>query len=210
VAAADLVSAFAVSAVPSKSSEFERDMQMLEAALKRLEAEYNMFFAGRLPRLPWETRARIDALIKQHDRAPQRNTAERFRFSSLQARFVSFCDLWEKQLRAREEGRPPPGRGRRAAAPPPPEGHEPAAKDREQVVHEQRIRDPLEEPERLRELYFELARAREKAGEAQIPFHRFADVVRAQVTKFGGAGQDVSFRVTVKDGKVTLSAKPSE
>ncbi len=193
----------------SKSTAFERDMQILEAALKRLEAEYNMFFAGRLARLPWETRARIDALIKQHDRAPLRNTAERFRFSSLQARFVSFCDLWEKQLRAREEGRPMPGRGRR----PPPSSDplaEPALRDREQLVHEQRIRDPLQEPERLRELYFELAKARENAGEAQIPFHRFADVVRAQVTKFGGDGQDVSFRVTVKDGKVTLSAKPGE
>ena len=29
----------------------------LEAEIRRLEAEYNMFFAGRLPRLPWETRA---------------------------------------------------------------------------------------------------------------------------------------------------------
>ena len=33
---------------------------VLEAELKRLEAEYNMFFAGRLPRPPWETRARVD------------------------------------------------------------------------------------------------------------------------------------------------------
>ena len=37
---------------------------MLEAEIKRLEAEYNMFFAGRLPRLPWEKRARVDAMVK--------------------------------------------------------------------------------------------------------------------------------------------------
>ena len=66
-----------MSAVPSKSTEFERDMQILEAALKRLEAEYNMFFAGRLPRLPWETRSRVDALVKRYDREPMTNTAQR-------------------------------------------------------------------------------------------------------------------------------------
>ena len=37
----------------------------LEAELKRLEAEYNMFFAGRLPRPPWETRGRVEALVKR-------------------------------------------------------------------------------------------------------------------------------------------------
>jgi hypothetical protein len=42
--------------VPLKTSDFDRRMQQLEGEIKRLEAEYNMFFAGRLPRLPCETR----------------------------------------------------------------------------------------------------------------------------------------------------------
>ena len=50
-------------------SETERDLQRLEAALKQLEAEYNMFFAGRLPRPPWETRGRVEALVKRYDRS---------------------------------------------------------------------------------------------------------------------------------------------
>jgi len=37
------------------------------ADIKRLEAEYNMFFAGRLPRPPWETRNRVGAMIKRYD-----------------------------------------------------------------------------------------------------------------------------------------------
>src|SRR5262245_35199924 len=89
-----------------KGSEFEQAMAKLEAELKRLEAEYNMFFAGRLPRLPWETRARVDALVNQYDRMHLRNTAQKFRFSTLQARYVAFCDLWERNLKAKEEGRP--------------------------------------------------------------------------------------------------------
>ena len=48
-------------------SEFESELAALEADLKRLEAEYNMFFSGRLPRPPWETRSRVTAAVKRLD-----------------------------------------------------------------------------------------------------------------------------------------------
>jgi hypothetical protein len=51
------------------SEDLQRDLNTLTAELKRLEAEYNMYFAGRLPRPPWETRGRVDALVKKIDRA---------------------------------------------------------------------------------------------------------------------------------------------
>jgi hypothetical protein len=195
-------------AVLPKGSEFDREMQMLEAELKRLEAEYNMFFAGRLPRLPWETRKRVDTLIKQYDRSPMKNTAERFRFGTLQARFVSFCELWEKHLKAKEEGRPLPGRGHKPLVAPPPSAAKTAAEakqDREQLLHEASFKDPMQEADRLKELYHQLSEARAKTGEAQIPYHRFAEVVRAQVTKLGGGEKEVAFRVAMKEGKVTLT-----
>jgi hypothetical protein len=196
--------------VPPKGNEFDREMRQLEAEIKKLEAEYNMFFAGRLPRLPWETRKRIEALVKRYDRSPMQNTAERFRFGSLQARFQSFLDLWEKHLKAKEEGRPIPGRNRSGGGGPPartaPTTSE-EKKEREKAVHETSFRDPTQEPDRLQELYREHAEARAKTGEAQIPYERFAEVVRAQVSKLGGGATDVKFRVETKEGKVTLTAK---
>jgi hypothetical protein len=209
-----VVPAAAVIHVPPKTREFERDMQMLEAEIKRLEAEYNMFFAGRLPRLPWETRKQVEALVKRYDRLPSQNTADRFRFSTLQARFVKFCELWEKQLKAKEEGRALGGRPQRSVAAVPPPA--PAARtaeprgEREGLVHESKLRDPAQDPDRLKELYQRLAEARSKAGESPIPFDRFAQVVRAQVAKHGGDGKEVNFRVSVKEGKVTLSATKAE
>jgi hypothetical protein len=192
-------------------------MKMLEAAIRRLEAEYNMFFAGRLPRLPWETRKHVEALVKRYDRLSSKNTAERFRFDTLQARFATFCELWEKQLRAKEEGRAIGGRPRKAAEKAsPPLAAAAAARaaekkaDHEGLVHESTLRDPAKEPDRVKELYHQLAEARSKTGEAQIPFHRFADVVRAQVAKLGSDGAEVNFRVAVKKGKVTLSATKAE
>ena len=49
----------------AEHTDVQTDLQALAADLKRLEAEYNMFFAGRLPRPPWETRGRVEALIKR-------------------------------------------------------------------------------------------------------------------------------------------------
>jgi hypothetical protein len=80
----------------------------LEAELKRLEAEYNMFFSGRLAKPPWETRSRVEALVKKIDRSYIQNYGDRFRFTTLQARYATFVDLWDRGMRAREEGRPGP------------------------------------------------------------------------------------------------------
>jgi hypothetical protein len=194
-----------------KNTEFEQQMTQLEAEIKRLEAEYNMFFAGRLPRLPWETRARVEALVKRYDRMQLRNTAERFRFGSLQARYVTFTDLWERSLKAREEGRPqrgprtaaPPAR---AAAAPPPAGPRAGAPPAARIVAVAAFRDPSTETERLADLYEQLSAARKEAGEKPVAFDAFKQVVRAQVSKLGGGQSEVAFRVAVVNGKVTMKA----
>jgi hypothetical protein len=200
--------------MPPKGSEFDQEMAVLETEIRRLETEYNMFFAGRLPRLPWETRARVEALVKKYDRMNIRNTAERFRFGTLQSKFQTFLDLWERQLKAKEEGRPI--RGRRASAPAEtaatPSAADAAAKRVDErpsakVVAVAAFKDPSAEPERMKALYDQLTAARKAAGEKPVPFEAFKQVVRAQVTKLGAGDNEVAFRVAVEDGKVTLTAK---
>ena len=197
-----------------KGSEFDQEMATLEAEIKRLEAEYNMFFAGRLPRLPWETRARVEAMIKRYDRMNIRNTAEKFRFGTLQAKFVVFCDLWERHLKAKEEGRPIPGRRSAAGVAPAETSRTPAPVKRDEpdphtprVVAVTTFKDPTSEPDRMKALYEQLSAARKEAGEKPVPFEAFKQVVRAQVNKLGSGNAEVAFRVAVQDGKVTLTAK---
>ena len=101
--------------MPPQKSEFDKQMQYLDAEIRRLEAEFNMFFAGRLPRPPWETRAKVAALVKKHDQSFIQNTADRFRFESLQNRHAKFIELWERQMTNRELGRSMSG-ARKAAA----------------------------------------------------------------------------------------------
>jgi hypothetical protein len=121
------------------ASDTERDLQVLEAELRRLEAEYNMFFAGRLPRPPLESRARVEALIKRYDRSYIQNYGDRFRFSTLQSRYASFVELWDRGMRAREEGRASAFGAPKPAAPRAP------AKPADRVVHEAAFRDPSRE-----------------------------------------------------------------
>lgn len=189
-------------------SDFDKEMQHLEAEVRRLEAEYNMFFAGRLPRLPWETRTRVEALVKKHDRAFIRNTADRFRFESLQNKYVKFCELWERQLNTMEGGRPK--RGGMKPPPPAPPRTVDRAEQAPQAVPERVIRFSSggADDDRVRELYEKLAEMKQAAGEAAVPMDRVAALVKAQVQKYAADGSEVAFRVGVKDGKVSLTVTP--
>lgn len=183
-------------------TDVQKDLQALAAALKQLEAEYNMFFAGRLPRPPWETRNRVQALVKKWDRGYIQSAADRFQFDTLQRRFQTFVDLWDRGLRSREEGRPGP-----FAAPPPKQPPRPQ-KPAPQVVHVTALQDPMREMDKLHGLYDSLMDARREAGEDVVPFHRFAALVKDQVSKIRSGGADeVAFRVTIDEGKVSFTAR---
>jgi hypothetical protein len=189
------------SAELAESSEIQRELALLDAELKRLEAEYNMFFAGRLPRPPWETRARVEAIVKRIDRSSKTNYGEKFRFSTLQSRFTTFIELWDRGLRAREEGRPGPFAQAKKQEP-----VRPAVEDR--IMHVTTFSDPLREMDKLHDLYDSLSEARRELGQDAIPFHKFADLIKTQVTSLKEQGSpEVAFRVAVKDGKVNFTAR---
>ena len=148
--------------------DVDHELTTLEGELKRLEAEYNMFFAGRLPRPPWETRGRVDAMVKRLDRTHTSITGERFRFNTIQTRFQTFVDLWERGLRAREEGRPGPfALPQRAAEPEKPQRPE------DRILHVTTFSDPLKQMDKLHDLYDSVAEARRQAGEEPVPFPQY-------------------------------------
>jgi len=186
-------------------TDITRELSELERALKRLEAEYNMYFGGRLPRPPLESRARVATLVKRLDRQPISNYGERFRFTTMQARFQSLSEMWDRGLRAREEGRPGPFARRADTS----RGGASGGAGRE--VHVTTLRDPSLEPEKLQRLYEQVADARRAAGEEAVPFHKFSILVRDQVNRLRQAGNtEVAFRVAVRDGKVNFTAKGSK
>jgi hypothetical protein len=207
-------------------SEFEKQMLHLDAEIRRLEAEYNMFFAGRLPRPPFETKNRVLALVKKHDNSFIRNTADRFRFETLQTRYYKFMELVEKQMTARELGRPMIGRPSAAPPKPAPQNPQPAqAAAPAQASAADRARESAEKnaekvvkfgradagaDTRVKELYEQLAAAKKQVGEAPVAYERVAALVKAQVSKFGDDNTNVAFKIALKDGKVSLTVKPEK
>jgi len=66
----------------------------------------------------------------------------------------------------------------------------------------------MREMDKLHSLYDTLMDARRQIGDDVVPFHRFAALVKDQVTKLRGAGSpEVAFRVAMKDGKVNLTVR---
>jgi len=184
-------------------NDVQKDLLTLAAGLKQLEAEYNMFFSGRLPRPPWETRNRVQALVKKWDRGYIQAAVDRFQFDTLQRRFQTFVDLWDRGLRSREEGRAGP------FAPPPPREikKEEKAPDHK-IVHVTSFEDPMREMDKLHTLYDSLMDARRESGDEVVPFHRFAALVKDQVTKVKSTGvPEVAFRVAMVDGKVNFTVR---
>jgi hypothetical protein len=188
----------------AEQTEVQRDLQALEADLKQLEAEYNMFFAGRAKRPPSETRGRVEALMKRWDRGHIEAAADRFKFLTLQTRFAKFADLWDRGQRAREEGRPGPFSHHAPKAPPP---KQPAPAE-SKLLHVTAFRDPMHEMDKLHSLYDTLMDARRQCGDDVVPFHRFAALVKDQVSKLRESGSpEVAFRVAVKEGKVNFTVR---
>ena len=185
-------------------TDVQKDLMALAAGLKQLEAEYNMYFAGRMPRPPWETRNRVQALVKKWDRGYIQSAGDRFQFDTLQRRFMKFIELWDRGLRSREEGRSGVFGQAPPKAAPPPRAQTPDQK----LVHVASFQDPTREMDKLHTLYDSLMDARREAGDEVVPFHRFAALVKDQVSKLRSDGSEqVAFRVAVVEGKVNFTAR---
>jgi len=213
----------------SDNADLERDLRLLEASLRQLESQYQMFFSGQLPKPPLETRGRVEALLRRYDRAYIQSYADRFRLGSLQTRFIRFCELWDRGLRAREEGRPGPFQApRRAASEPPPAQSVPATAESQapealavepstepqpepppETIVTVPLGSPADEEAKLAVLYQTLLEARQAVGNDEgVPFGSFSDLVKGQLGRLRRAGgQEVAFRIAVQDGKVTFTAK---
>jgi hypothetical protein len=181
----------------------ERDLRQLEVDLRKLEAEYNMFFAGQLPKAPLEMRGRVEAMIRQYDRSYIQRYSDRFRFSTLQARYAKFVELWDRGLRAMEESGPGPFSKRRQAA-----TRNAPASPAGPVEFAATISDPALQASSVRELHARLVEANRSVGQNTPPLSKFTRLVASQVQELRKSGMsEVTFRVAVKDGKVVFTAR---
>jgi len=186
-------------------ADIETDLQMLDAKLKQLRMEYEQYFLGGRKREPQLLRGEVNKVVAHYANAPIRNTALRFLFNNLRARYFTHKRLWDETCRKIEDGtyerhlfkadlherdrakkQKPGGSGAAAAATPAVSGED--------------------------ALFTEYVGARANTGQgaASLTREKFAALLRQQEeairAKFGAA--KVNFRVVVEEGRAKLKATP--
>jgi len=191
----------------------EDDLDQLEQMLRQLQIEWEKFFGGVEKKPPNELRARVEAIVKRYAYTEIRNNTERFRYQALSSRFNTFNELWNKRMRAIEEGRPVGLHGR-AAAMAPAAGSPVAAAPRAAAAPsgggEFRVRSPDKDESAVRALYEKFLQARQQAGEkGTVKFDNFQKLISQQASRIMAdkGAQAVDFRLETKEGKVSLKAK---
>ncbi len=183
------------------NGEIEAELERLETGLRQLKIQYDMFFAGAIPRQPLELRAALERVIKRYTNAPLRKYAHRFHFNSLAARYNSLTELWSKTLCRLEEG----------------DRTAPALQDRvvpdaERVLARCHIHDAVQEQEALKLLHARFLAARRKAegNGTKISFESFLKGIAAQADRLRRSSgcEQVELRLVVREGKVLLKARP--
>jgi hypothetical protein len=90
---------------PESSEQAEDLVTRAETLIEQINNLYQMFFAGveRLP--PIEKRKQLEQVMQSLARAGKSSAANQFRISSIQSRFTSYLERWDKLLRDLESGK---------------------------------------------------------------------------------------------------------
>ncbi|MDG2049639.1 MAG: MXAN_5187 C-terminal domain-containing protein [Myxococcota bacterium] len=82
----------------------EDDLLKLDSNIGQLKQDYEQYFLGIRPTEPQSLRSLVQTDLARLSGQPIQNTAERFRFNGLHARFQSFRRRWDATLREIEAG----------------------------------------------------------------------------------------------------------
>ena len=211
---------------------FDDELNKIEIGIRQLKLQYDMFFAGVSPRQPHEIRKGLEILIKVLGDSPMQRFADRYRYNSLAAKYQTMVELWNKMLRAKEEGRLRPGipgfvepvrrapPGLEAAAAPADDatGSRAAAAKRAPAstaeVYRSSFTNPAAEDESFRVFYDRYMEANRMAGGEdvkRVSYKSFLKQISAKTHSIRQkAGCDsVTYSIVVKDGSVSLKAVPA-
>jgi hypothetical protein len=181
----------------------DQQLTRLEDDIRHLRIEFEIFFNGGAKRPPYDTKGRVETLLKRLGDDRTLTYAQRYRFNSLSARYNAFRDLWRRTMQGREEGRDAISAARASA---------------KQQVKEHKVQpvsfvclDAHHEVELVKNLYHSLIEAKRHCGEPteDLSFPKFHRLIasKADGIKQQRGCERVRFSVTVENGHVSFKAK---
>jgi hypothetical protein len=179
----------------------DEQLTRLEDDIRRLRIEFDIFFNGAAKRPPYDTKGRVETLLKRLGDDRTLNYAQRYRYNSLAARYNAFRDLWRRTMQGREEGRDPVSAAR-------------AGLKKEKITNEPEsvfiCLDAHREVDVVKNLFNSLIEAKKRCGEPaeDLSFPKFHRLVasKADGIKEQLGCERVRFSVAVENGQVSFKA----
>jgi len=186
---------------------WEREFSVLNEAIRRLNAEYDAFLFGSVAKPPAESRRHVEEMFRRLTMTPSDSAAERYQLSSLQGRYYSLCERWERLQAEKEAGRRPGIHGSFTSAP----GE--ASASRANVPGPASVEpDRGAGAARDQELFERYVAARTSRGEdvaglkLEAFLGRLAEERKKLRDRTGAA--EVEFDVVEREGRIKLIARP--
>jgi hypothetical protein len=180
----------------------DEQLTRLEDDIRRLKIEFDVFFNGASKRPPYDTKGRVETMLKRLGDDRSLSYAQRYRYTSLASRYNLFRDVWRRTLQGREEGRGPMATAR--------------VNKKEQAVADFKktnflCEDPHKDVELVKSVYSALIDAKKVCGEPvdDFSFPRFHRLIASQADSLKQRlGCDrISFSIDVEGGHVSFKAK---
>jgi hypothetical protein len=184
----------------------DEQLTRLEEDMRRLKIEYDIYFNGASKRPPYDTKSRVETVIKRLGDDRTLNFAQRYRLNSLTARYNSFRELWRRTIQAREEGRDAAAAARASAH----ITEQGSPQDRASFV----CSDAHGDVQTVKQIYEALIEAKRKCGEPtdDLSFPRFHHLIATKTDNLKEhlGCERVRFSIDVENGHVNFKAKADQ
>jgi hypothetical protein len=191
-------------------------LDRLEDDMRKLRIEFDIFFNGGAKKPPYDTKNRVESLIKRFSDDRNMNFSQRFRYNTLVARYTSFRELWRRNMQAFEDGVNPNAKLAGTFAERPSSGGgsgyaPPSAQKQGFRPTTITCKDPQNEVDKVISLYNSVIDAKKQCGEPtdKLSFEQFHKIIIVQSSKLKAQLQcpSISFSVEIDQGQVKFKAK---
>lgn len=193
-------------------------LDRLEDDMRKLRIEFDIFFNGGAKKPPYDTKNRVESLIKRFSDDRNMNFSQRFRYNTLVARYTSFRELWRRNMQALEEGVNPNAKLAGTFAERPSSGGSGGSGFAPTSTQKPGFRpttvtckDPQNEVDKVISLYNSVLDAKRQCGEStdKLSFEQFHKIIIVQSSKLKAQLQcpSISFSVEIDQGQVKFKAK---
>ena len=180
-------------------------LALLEEDVRRLKIEFDVFFNGGNKRAPYDSKNRVETMIKRIADERSLTFAQRYYYNSIVARYTSFREMWRRTMQGREEGR-----GAAAAM----RSMQNQAEKKEPELKQFVCSDVERDRETTRKIYDALIQAKQQCDKPtdDLSFSSFQKQLATQINRFRQSNncEQIRFEIGVDNDRVVFKARAAQ